>query len=224
MNCKKCKSIIPEGSLYCNYCGAAQKRDTKKKMYQRPDGLFETSKKVDGKRVVFRGKTEHEVMDKMIQYQATEDTGPLFSEVALAWQEETWNNISSNTKKGYSAAYKKAMQVFGDMYIKEISTNDVRAYILDFVNKSFAFKTVKNYLLVLHLILQRAYLDEIIPSNLADRVTIPKVVILIILTKHSAFLNPYTSSITSQISRSLKLRPVFGQCPYQIYFLMSCQS
>lgn len=174
MNCKKCKLTIPEGSLYCNYCGAAQKRDTKKKMYQRPDGLFETSKKVDGKRIVFRGKTEHEVMDKMIQYQVAEDTGPLFREVALAWQEETWNNISSNTKKGYSAAYKKALEAFGDMYIKEISTNDVRAYILDFVNKSFAFKTVKNYLLVLHLILQRAYLDEIIPSNPADRVTIPK--------------------------------------------------
>lgn len=39
--CKKCKKEIPEGTLYCPWCGSPQKRNKKKKMYQRPDGLFE---------------------------------------------------------------------------------------------------------------------------------------------------------------------------------------
>ena len=39
--CKKCKREIPEGALYCPWCGSPQKRNRKKKMYQRPDGLFE---------------------------------------------------------------------------------------------------------------------------------------------------------------------------------------
>ena len=62
-SCKKCKKEIPDGALYCQWCGAAQKKNPKKKMYQRPDGLFEQSKVIDGKRVVFRGKTEKEVAD-----------------------------------------------------------------------------------------------------------------------------------------------------------------
>lgn len=67
--CKKCKKEIPEGALYCPWCGSPQKRNKKKKMYQRPDGLFEQVKLIDGKRVYFRGKTEKEVIDKMISYQ-----------------------------------------------------------------------------------------------------------------------------------------------------------
>ena len=63
-SCKKCKKEIPDGAMYCPWCGAPQKRNPKKKMYQRPDGLYEQVKTIDGKRVAFRGKTEKEVLDK----------------------------------------------------------------------------------------------------------------------------------------------------------------
>ena len=80
--CKKCKKEIPEGALYCPWCGSPQKRNKKKKMYQRPDGLFEQVKLIDGKRVYFRGKTEKEVTDKMLAYQEEKERGPLFRDVA----------------------------------------------------------------------------------------------------------------------------------------------
>ena len=43
---------------------------TKKKYYQRPDGLFETSRTVNGKRIFFRGKTCAEVDRKILAYSA----------------------------------------------------------------------------------------------------------------------------------------------------------
>ena len=41
----------------------------KKKYYQRPDGLYEAIRVVNGKRKAFRGRTPHEVEQKMIAYQ-----------------------------------------------------------------------------------------------------------------------------------------------------------
>ena len=40
----------------------------KKKYYQRPDGLYEAIRVVNGKRKAFRGRTPHEVEQKMIAY------------------------------------------------------------------------------------------------------------------------------------------------------------
>ena len=43
----------------------------KKKIYQRPDGLYEKKVTINGKRVAFRGKTEREIVQKMVAYQQT---------------------------------------------------------------------------------------------------------------------------------------------------------
>lgn len=88
------------------------KEKPKKKMYQRPDGLFEQSKIIDGKRVVFRGKTEKEVTDKMVAYTAQQEAGPAFREVAEDWREEAYREIEYNTAKGYEAKYKHALEYF----------------------------------------------------------------------------------------------------------------
>lgn len=52
---QKCRKQIPDGSKFCNHCGAPQ---IIKKLYRRPDGLYEKSMTVNGRRKVFRGKTE----------------------------------------------------------------------------------------------------------------------------------------------------------------------
>ncbi len=42
----------------------------RRKIYQRPDGLYEEKKvTINGKRVAFRGKTEREIVQKMVAYQ-----------------------------------------------------------------------------------------------------------------------------------------------------------
>ena len=108
MTCKKCKGEIPEGSLYCNLCGAPQRRNQKKKMYQRPDGLFEKVVTINGVRKPFRGRTESEVMQKILSYQETAARGRLFSEVAAEWKEDHFQNLAYNSKKNYTPAYQRA--------------------------------------------------------------------------------------------------------------------
>ena len=173
-SCKKCKKEIPDGALYCQWCGAPQKRSPKKKMYQRPDGLFEQSKVIDGKRVVFRGKTEKEVTDKMVAYTAQQEAGPAFREIAEDWREEAYREIEYNTAKGYEAKYKHALEYFEGRRIKEIEPADVRAYVKYLSARGYAYKTVAHHLSVLRLILDYAVEKGIIQLNPATGVTIPK--------------------------------------------------
>ena len=99
-NCKKCKKEIPDGAMYCPWCGAPQKRNPKKKMYQRPDGLYQSVKVIGGKRVYFYGHTEKEVTDKMVAYTAREAAGPLFADVAADWREGAYRDLEYNTAPG----------------------------------------------------------------------------------------------------------------------------
>ena len=151
-NCKKCKKEIPEGALYCPWCGSPQKRDKKKKMYQRSDGLFEVVKTVNGKRVYFRGKTEKEVTDKMIAYQEEKERGPLFRDVAEACQEEHYQRIAYQTRRGYDGGYKDLIDRFGDRYALDIDQGDISRWLDDLKRKGYASKTVRNRLTVAKII------------------------------------------------------------------------
>ena len=58
---------------------------TKKKYYQRPDGLFETSRTVNGKRIFFRGKTCAEIDRKILAYSAEKKLGRKVPIIADEW-------------------------------------------------------------------------------------------------------------------------------------------
>lgn len=173
-SCKKCKKEIPDGALYCPWCGAAQKRNPKKKMYQRPDGLFQAIKVVDGKRVYFYGHTEKEVTDKMVAYTAEQEAGPYFEPVADEWREGVYRDLEYNTARGYEAKYKHAVEYFGEKRIRSIQASDVRAYVKYLSGRGYAYKTVAHHLSVLRLILEYAIGHDIIQVNPATGVTVPK--------------------------------------------------
>jgi integrase len=170
MKCKKCRKQIPDDSKFCNYCGVPQE---KKKMYRRPDGLYEKIVVIDGKRTAFRGKTEKEVEQKMIEYQGKKETGPLFNEVAAAWKDEHFPALAYNTLRSYKPAYNRAIDFFEGTYIKEIKQTDIKSYIAKFP-RTWALKTYKNYFLVLNLIFEYAASDGIIDNNPAEYIQLPK--------------------------------------------------
>lgn len=172
--CKKCKLEIPADSLYCNHCGAPQKRNVHKKMYQRPDGLFEKAITLNGKRLVFRGHSETEVGKKILEYSGQKEKGILFNVLAANWRDEHFKTLEYNSLRGYEAAYKRIVKNFGPQSIKNITTRDINGYIVSFAGRGFAQKTVKNELSVLHMIFKLGVLNGDIDINPADGVSIPK--------------------------------------------------
>lgn len=146
----------------------------KTKYYVRPDGLHEAIRVINGKRVVFRGKTDAEVERKMMAYREKEERGPLFKEVAEKWKDEHFPTLSVSTLKGYEAAYKRAVDRFGEMYIKELTLHDIDAFLQSMGRQQFAKKTVSNQLLVVNLICRSAILDGIIRFNPCAEAKVPK--------------------------------------------------
>lgn len=174
MKCKKCKEQIDDDSKYCKYCGAPQKRDKKKAMYQRPDGLFEKIITIDGKRVAFRGKTESEVSRKMLEYQGKKEAGRTFGEIEEEWEDEHFPTLSPNTLRGYRPACKRAYEYFKDTHIKQITPNDINTFIGKQIKQGWAQKTAQTQLLVLNLIFSKAVVDGDVENNPVTYVRLPR--------------------------------------------------
>ena len=118
MKCKKCRKAIPDNSKFCNHCGAPQE---KKKLYRRPDGLYEKVMTIDGKRVYFRARKEADVYKKIHEYEVKREEGPLFTEVAEQWHTEHWENLSPTTQHGYEFPFEEIKEYFADKRIKELT-------------------------------------------------------------------------------------------------------
>lgn len=169
MKCKKCRKKIPDGSKFCNFCGAKQ---GVQKMYRRPDGLYEKIIIIDGKRKAFRGKSEKEVTQKIAKYNVEQEQGPLFEKVVDDWEAECYPTIKYNTERGYRPRANRAKGYFKGEYIKNITPLDIKTYIAEFP-KSWAFKTQNAYLSVLSLIFAYAVREGIIKYNVAENAKLP---------------------------------------------------
>ena len=146
----------------------------KYKYYVRPDGLHETIRKINGKRVAFRGRSDREVDQKIAEYNAALETAkdPLFRDVSAAWEEDHLPTLSPNTARNYKAQNKIVTEHFGDRRISEIEPADIQAYLSS--HKTQARKTVTNRLLTLNLIFNFAILQGYIRYNPCISCRIPK--------------------------------------------------
>jgi integrase len=141
MKCKKCKKSIPDGSKFCNFCGTPQ---DKKKLYRRPDGLYEKSVIIEGKRKVFRAKSEKEIEKKMIAYKEEIATGPLLETVVDEWEEHHFKDLQLSTQKSYKPCMVALKDYFHGEKIRTINA----AALQSFFNSqplSFTKKTLRNY-------------------------------------------------------------------------------
>ena len=175
MKCKKCRKTIPDGSKFCNHCGAPI--SAKKKLYRRPDGLYEKIMMIDGKRVAFRAQKEVDVFKKIREYENNraikEKHGELFSVVAEMWKSEHWEILSPTTQKGYQCAFKELKEYFAKDYIKQITHKDINQYLKQ-LPKSYARKTCATRLDILNMIFKFAIVEDLCGSNPCEYVTVPK--------------------------------------------------
>lgn len=103
----------------------------KQKYYQRPDGLFEAIRTINGRRVAFRGKTSREVDRKILEYQERQEQGRTFPEVADQWEVAREPEITESTRRVYRCAVRRLKEAFPGP-IKDIKPLDITRYIRDF--------------------------------------------------------------------------------------------
>lgn len=154
--------------------GTIMPRKKESKYYVRPDGLHETIRKINGKRVAFRGKTDAEVDRKMLAYRGEVNRGPLFTVVADDWWREHERTLSPNTYRGYVPAIERAKTYFKNEYIKEVKPTHITAMLREFSATKVSQKTVATQFQVIHMICRFAIEEGYIEYDPCSSVKVPK--------------------------------------------------
>lgn len=131
----------------------------KNKYYQRPDGLYETSRKINGKRVVFRGRTCREVDQKILAYQEDKDHGRPFPVVADEWLAKHEPEVAPASRIVYGYAVRRVKAAFPQR-CGDITPLDVTRYIRAFERKGYSAQTVSIELTVIKQIFTYAVTES----------------------------------------------------------------
>ncbi len=127
----------------------------KQRYYQRKDGLFETIKTINGKRVAFRGRTCREVDQKLLAYQEERERGRLFPAVADEWERDHEKTISEATRVVYRGVVKRLKEYF-DGPVSSYRPLDVQRYINALERRGLAGNSVQTHLGVIRMIFSHA--------------------------------------------------------------------
>ena len=138
----------------------------KTKATRRADGLLVKTVKDPrtGKRVYFYGHTEREVSQKMLLFTESAREGRTFAEVADEWLTDALERIAYQTAKSYKPAQRRAVEEFGDAFIKDIKPLDINKYLRS-LKSTLSPKTISHNRLVLNLIFNHAIMSGDIEVN-----------------------------------------------------------
>jgi integrase len=140
--------------------------DKKKKIYRQ-------QVTINGQRKIYSAKTKKDLMLKIAisKDEEVHKKTPLRL-IADAWIEDAEKRVTSNTMKGYSAAYKKICDRWGETPAEEMTPQSIADWLKTYSN--YANKTIKNILLVLRLILDYGCNNFGLQYNPALRLKAPK--------------------------------------------------
>ena len=113
------------------------------KYYRRPDGLYETSRTINGKRVKFRGRSCQEVDRKILEYNIEKKKGRKMPEIIDEWFAGHERKIKYSTQRTYGYAVKRIKEAFATFHAGEIRPLDIDRYISRFEAQGYALNTVE---------------------------------------------------------------------------------
>lgn len=149
-------------------------------MRRRADGRWLKVITIDGKKHYFYSsedtekKAERDINRQLLEYKEKQDEGIMFAPFSEKWSSKYFETIENNSLKAYRPGLKDAQLFFEDTYIKDISPSAVEKYINYQINNGLAFKTVKNRLLVLNLVMKSAVVEGYIASNPCQYIKVPR--------------------------------------------------
>lgn len=145
----------------------------KQKYYQRKDGLFETIRTINGKRVAFRGHSCREVDQKMLAYREERSQGRKFPVLAGEWEREHEKEVKEASRITCAISVRRLKEAFPGP-VTDIKPIDVKRYLVSFEKQGYAAQTVSAELCVLRAILAYAVMAGDIDVNPAAEVKISK--------------------------------------------------
>lgn len=145
----------------------------KGKFYQRKDGLYEAIRTINGKRVAFRGRTEREVEQKMLDYKEKEERGKMFADVADEWEAEKEHEITEGSRVMYAREVRRAKDFF-DMPVKQMKPIDVKRYLAQMAKKGYSGSVVNAAITTVKQIMSYAVIQGYIEISPATEVRMPK--------------------------------------------------
>ena len=146
----------------------------KSKYYQRPDGLFESIRTINGKRVAFRGKTCREVDRKILEFQERKEKGRTYHEVLEDWWREKEPEWSASSVSAYLRAFKRVDAALGGMMMREMRPLDLERYLVGMKGRGYRSGTVGLDLSVLKMSCRWAVLHDDVDISPCAEVRKPK--------------------------------------------------
>lgn len=141
----------------------------KKKYYQRPDGLYESIRRINGKRVAFRGKTCREVDRKILEYAEKAEQSRTFPEIAREWEKAHEKEVGYGSIRTYAASLRRQKEYFSGE-VRPLRPLDIQRYITSLEKQGFSRSTITRELSVLRMVLAHAVLAGDIDVNPAAEV------------------------------------------------------
>ena len=183
MNCIKCKTELPDGAIFCHMCGKRQQAEPRKTL-KRANGTG-TVYKLSGRRrkpwvaaknkVIlgyYERKTDAlEALERTTGKSITELYNYTFEQVFQEWSKEHYRTLSSSGIFMYNHSY----AVFKSLHNKKfrsLKTADFQAVIDSHTNQ--AYSTLSKYKQLVTQMSKWAMREEIITTNLASFVKLPK--------------------------------------------------
>ncbi len=131
----------------------------KEKYYKRPDGLYEVSRTINGKRVRFRGKTCREVDQKILAYREDRAQGRNFPVVADEWYRLHSEEVGTSACRIYGYAVRRLKLAFPQR-IGEITAVELQRYVKQFERQGYAADTVSAEISVIKQIFRYAVTES----------------------------------------------------------------
>lgn len=187
MNCIKCEKEIPEGSIYCNWCGKKQIRESNKgkkvrgngtgTVYRLPNGKYKIELVlgyVDGRKVrkTKSGfKTKKEALEYIPKLQNTHsDIQDIkFSEVYEMWKESHFLHIGKSKQSSYNTAYKRIKPLYF-MKMSEIRFADMQKLVDDCPGSFYPKQDIK---VLLNKVFEYAIINQYCTVNYAEHIKLP---------------------------------------------------
>lgn len=190
MLCKKCHKEIPDGSLYCNFCGKKQET-TKRKAHRRTkgNGTIRVDKRYKSPYIALAPRTAAgaggEYIGAYVTYAEAEtaitnyynQTHPDYYNYTLSqiydlWSKNHFGNLSKNGISGYKAAY-KYLDLLYSRKIRELKTSDYQTCI-DKCSEKYGRSQCEKIKQLCSQLCKFAMQNDVIDKNYAQFLKLPK--------------------------------------------------